>query len=156
MGSLPLGVVSLIGNHPNFIFCYDRKPSFFAVSSIFNKAALGIKIRLPILILGIVPHRICSYVVPRPMRKSLATSMGVSTSESFPFPWLFICSLIPFWTDCYFAYPFVSPGNRNGNHIVQLHKDSNNWLPSFFLVVLEPVGRDNDCSTIPNPDQFPY
>ena len=86
----PLGVAGLAGGHPNLVFCYDRKASFFAISSIFNKAALGIKIRLPIRILGIVPHLICSYAVPRPMRKSFAASIGVSTSGSVQLPSLLI------------------------------------------------------------------
>lgn len=153
MGSLPLGVVSLTGSHPNFIFCYVRKLLFFAVSSMLIKATLGIKILLPILILGMVPHFICAYAVPRLIRKSLAVSIGVSTSESLTFSWLLICLLNLLTIDCYFALVFVSPRNRDSYHIVKFHKNIVNWLSSFLFVIPEPARRDYYRSAIPHPDQ---
>ena len=92
----PFRVASLAGGHLKFVFSYERKSSFFLVSSILNKAALGIKIRLPIRILGIVPHLICSYAVPRPIRKSFAASSGVSTSGSVQ-----LSSLLIFFSNPY-------------------------------------------------------
>lgn len=52
---LPLWVVSLTGSHPKSVSSYGGEPSFFVVSSILNKAAFGIRIRLPTLMDGISP-----------------------------------------------------------------------------------------------------
>lgn len=152
----PFRVASLAGAHPNLVFCYDGNLSFFAISSICIKAALGINIRLPMRMLGMVPHFICAYAVPRPIRKSFATSIGVSTSESFLCSWLLICQRTFLMIDCCFTLVFVSPRNKNRYNVIKFNKHTLDGFSSLFFATFEPVPRDNHRSAVADLDQFSH